>query len=239
MEPFLQIQVKKTLFSENGKRVLHFENYINQGEFLAISGSSGCGKTTLLRILAGLIHPDEGIIKCGNKIWYHHQKKIFLPPQKRKIGLVFQDYALFPNMTVRRNLEFALPKNFPVSSIHSISQTLGINHLYERKPNQLSGGEKQRVAFARALITKPDLLLLDEPFSSLNWELRWHLQRELKSWHQEFGCTTVVVSHDLLELFRLADRVLCLDGPPPSIEDLDKARNLIGELRDYLSLPPE
>ena len=104
---------------------------------------------------------------------------------------------------------------------------------------QETGGERQRAAFARALSSRPAILLLDEPFSALDWELRWRLQDELRDWHRAFGCTTLLVSHDLLELFRVADRVMRLDGPPPSLADLDRASQMFAKMRDYLSPFPE
>ena len=235
----MRITLHKRLHSEAGERTLDIDTMLNGGELLAVSGSSGCGKTTLLRLLAGLASADEGVIECDGETWYDSARKINLPPQRRKVGLVFQDYALFPNMTLGQNLRYALRSPADAALLPGIVQILGIEGLLERKPHQVSGGQRQRAAFARALASQPAVLLLDEPFSALDWELRWRLQDELREWHRTFGCTTLVVSHDLLELFRVADRVLRLDGPPPSLADLDRASRMYAELRDRLSPFPE
>ena len=205
----LRIVIRKALSTESGMRMLEIDTHVRAGELLAISGSSGCGKSTLLRILAGLATADEGCITCGSTVWFDSAAHIGLAPQQRRCALVFQDYALFPNMTLGR------------------------------KPHQVSGGQRQRAAFARALVSRPALLLLDEPFSALDWELRARLQDDLRQWHREFDCTTLMVSHDLVELFRVADRVMRLDGAPPSLRDLDKLAESYAKLRDWLSPFPE
>jgi len=239
MSVSLRITLRKTLATESGERMLELDTTLIAGELLAISGSSGCGKSTLLRMLAGLASPDEGLIQCGNEVWFDSSLGICLPPQARRTGLVFQDSALFPNMTLGDNMRFALREKAHRSLLPLIAQTLGLTELLGRYPHQVSGGQRQRAAFARALASQPSLQLLDEPFSALDWELRWRLQDELRQWHRSFDCTTLVVSHDLLELFRVADRVIRLDGDPPSLGDLDKATQLYNALRDYLSPFPE
>ena len=239
MNKSLKISVKKTFGSGSESRTLEFCTEIRTGELLAVSGSSGCGKTTLLRLLAGLCKADEGYIRYGDEIWFDSAKGIDLAPQKRRTGVVFQDYALFPNMSLGENIRFALRDPGDACHMEKVVRLLGIEGLLKRKPGQVSGGQRQRAAFARALALRPSLMLLDEPFSALDWELRWRLQDELKNWHREFGCTTLVVSHDLLELFRVADRVIRLDGDPPCLADIDKAALLYAQLRDYLAPFPE
>jgi len=233
MKPELRIRIKSSVPN------LALDVTLHQGELLAISGSSGCGKTTLLRMLAGLATPEQGFIQWGDKIWLDSNQGINVPPQERRVGLVFQDYALFPNMTLGENLRYALRSSADAGLLPGIVETLGLRDLLHRKPNQVSGGQRQRAAFARALASQPSLLLLDEPFSALDWELRWRLQDELREWHKKFGCTTIVVSHDLLELFRVSDRVLRIDGPPPSLDDLDRASQMYAALRDRLAPFPE
>lgn len=239
MSEELRIVIRKALATESGMRLLEIDTHVRAGELLAISGSSGCGKSTLLRILAGLTEADEGCITCGSAIWFDSTAHICLSPQQRRCALVFQDYALFPNMTLGKNLEFALRSPKDRGTLETIVATLGIQELLGRKPHQVSGGQRQRAAFARALVSRPALLLLDEPFSALDWELRARLQDELRQWHRDFDCTTLVVSHDLVELFRVADRVMRLDGAPPSLRDLDKLAESYAKLRDWLAPFPE
>ena len=239
MSHSLKFSVKKTFSDGSEGKTLELDMEIRPGELLAVSGSSGCGKTTLLRLLAGLCKPDEGYIRYGDEVWFDSAKGIDLAPQKRRTGLVFQDYALFPHMSLGENIRFALRNAGDAPYMEKVVRMLGIEELLKRKPGQVSGGQRQRAAFARALALRPSLMLLDEPFSALDWELRLRLQDELKHWHREFGCTTLVVSHDLLELFRVADRVVRLDGDPPSLGDIDKAALLYAQLRDYLAPFPE
>jgi molybdate transport system ATP-binding protein len=204
------IDVEKRMHTADGPMNLKVQASIQSGELVALFGQSGTGKTTLLRILAGLINPDHGIVKFGSTIWFDSEKQINVVPQSRNISLMFQDFALFPNMTVEQNIRFAQPEKNEAS----VSELLGIFGLAEfrsRKPGSLSGGQKQRVALARALARKPQLLLLDEPLSALDAEMRNTLQNEIAQAHQLLGVTTLMVSHDLNEVFRLATQVICLE----------------------------
>ena len=207
----IYIDIKKMMLTVNGKVNLAIDTVIKKGELVALFGSSGAGKTTLLRILSGLIKPDKGIIMFGKIVWFDSEKGINIPPQKRNISLMFQDYALFPNMNVEENIQFAQsPKDdFAINKLLSI---FGLSEFRKYKPNGLSGGQKQRVALARALARKPQLLLLDEPLSALDAEMRSSLQNEIAQAHQLLGVTTIMVSHDLNEVFRLATLVLCLEN---------------------------
>lgn len=205
------IEVEKRMYTADGPMNLKVQTSIPSGELVALFGQSGAGKTTLLRILAGLIDPDQGIVKFGNTVWFDSVKQINIVPQLRNISLMFQDFALFPNMTVEQNIQFAQPEKNEAS----VNELLGIFGLTEfrcRKPGSLSGGQKQRVALARALARKPQLLLLDEPLSALDAEMRATLQDEIAQAHQLIGVTTIMVSHDLNEVFRLASQVLCIEN---------------------------
>ncbi|ELW9008277.1 ATP-binding cassette domain-containing protein, partial [Campylobacter upsaliensis] len=173
-------------------------------------GESGAGKTTLLRILAGLITPQKGFIRIGDEIWLDLKRGINLSPQKRSLGFVFQDYALFPNMSVRENLAYATQNQ---RKIDELLELIGLKELANSRPKELSGGQAQRVALARALAKEPKILLLDEPLSALDFKMRSHLQEELLKILKHFKTTALLVSHDLAEIYRLSARVLQLsDG---------------------------
>lgn len=177
--------------------------------FAALFGPSGAGKTSVLRMLAGLLQPEQGRIAVNGVTWFDSARGINLPPQKRPIGFVFQDYALFPNLTVRQNIGYAATDAAWVDELLDLT---GLSALAGRRPAQLSGGQKQRVALARAVARKPQLLLLDEPLSALDMQLRAELQEELAALHHRLGLTTIMVSHDLGEVFKLARQVLQIEA---------------------------
>jgi molybdate transport system ATP-binding protein len=205
------IDIEKMMLTVNGKVNLAVKTVIKKGELVALFGSSGAGKTTLLRILAGLVNPDKGIIKFGDTVWFDSESRINISPQDRNISLMFQDYALFPNMTVAENIQFAQAEK-DHTAVNELLSIFGLTEFRKHKPNGLSGGQKQRVALARALARKPQLLLLDEPLSALDAEMRSTLQNEIAQAHQLLGATTIMVSHDLNEVFRLASAVLCIEN---------------------------
>ena len=205
------IDVEKRMLTANGPMNLVIQATIPAGELVALFGESGAGKTTLLRILAGLVIPDKGLIRFGNTVWFDSAKQINIVPQQRNISLMFQDYALFPNMTVEQNIQFAQPEK-KHSALNELLEMFGLSEFRKRKPSGLSGGQKQRVALARALARKPQLLLLDEPLSALDAEMRAILQDEIAQAHKLLGVTTIMVSHDLNEVFRLASQVLCIEN---------------------------
>jgi sulfate transport system ATP-binding protein len=187
---------------------------IPPGEFLALLGPSGSGKTTLLRILAGLDYPDSGSVRRDG------QDLLALDARRRKVGLVFQHYALFRHLTVADNVAFGLrvrpwrtrPKRAEIAArVERLLQRVQLQDLAKRYPAQLSGGQRQRVALARALAVEPDLLLLDEPFGALDAQVRVSLRRWLRELHDEFGLTTVFVTHDQEEALELADRVVVMN----------------------------
>ena len=207
-----EIFFQKKLQSASGEMLLEVDCNIVEGDLITLYGKSGAGKTSTLRILAGLLAPEKGHIIADGHIWLDTNKKINLRPQKRKIGFVFQDYALFPNMTVRENLLFALEKNGDKNIIHELIDIVELKELQDRKPDTLSGGQKQRVALARALVQRPKLLMLDEPLSALDQEMRVKLQVYILKVHREFGLTTILISHDISEVMRMSDKVIVLEN---------------------------
>lgn len=213
MKPGMQIElsIKKKLFTATGEFSFKADLSINRGEIISFFGPSGVGKTTMLRIIAGLTDADEGFVKVGGQTWFDSTNGTNLPPRKRKVGFVFQEYALFPNMSVRENLRFAQPKTNK-KHIDELLEIFGLSNLQHRRPALLSGGQNQRVAVARALARKPDLLLLDEPLSALDIEMRNTLQDEILHVHKLWKITTILVSHDLPEVFKLSNRVITFEN---------------------------
>ncbi len=198
---------------------VHLE--IADGEFLVLVGPSGCGKSTLLRIIAGLERATEGGVYLGDR------DITYVPPRDRNLAMVFQNYALYPHMTVRRNLAFSLrlrkaPKAQIDATVDRVASMLGLEELLDRKPGQLSGGQRQRVAMGRALVREPAAFLMDEPLSNLDAKLRVTMRAELADLHQRTGTTTVYVTHDQIEAMTLGHRVAVLrngvlqqcDSPP-------------------------
>ncbi|MUK88152.1 ATP-binding cassette domain-containing protein [Ornithinibacillus sp. L9] len=198
----LSVSIQKQL--KNYSLEIHFN--VNE-EIIALFGPSGAGKTTILNCIAGLAHPDQGLIQLENRTFYETKKKP-VPIQKRNIGYLFQDYALFPHMTVQKNISYGMKD---AHLTEQLIDTVAIRHLLDRYPNQISGGEKQRVALVRALATKPDALLLDEPFSALDQDTRVECQNELLRLHELWKIPMILVTHDLKEANKLADRILKID----------------------------
>lgn len=180
---------------------------VQNGEFIALYGKSGSGKSTILRLLAGFERPDKGEILNKEEIYY--DKSTFLPPQKRNIGYLFQDYALFPNMSVIQNLLFA--KNDPKFA-KELLELFELSQFCNTNPSLLSGGQKQRTALARCLMRRPNLLLLDEPLSALDSNLRAKLQEYLSQIHKKYSISIILVSHDKHEIYRLASRIYCIEN---------------------------
>ena len=208
----IHAHISKQLHGANGDFQLDANLNIAEGEFVALFGASGVGKTTLLRCLAGLELPEQSNIVVSGETWLDSAARINLPPQLRRVGYMFQDYALFPNMTVRGNLEFALRKGADQKRINELLELMALGELQHRKPDSLSGGQKQRVALARALASEPRLLLLDEPFSALDAEMRSRLHDEILRLQKHFGITTVIVSHDVSEVCKLTSRVMMMEA---------------------------
>ncbi|MFU2315601.1 ABC transporter ATP-binding protein [Rahnella sp. PCH160] len=181
-----------------------------EGEFVTLLGPSGCGKSTLLRCLAGLTSVDSG------KILIKGQDIVPLPPQQRGIGMVFQSYALFPNMTVEANVAFGLKmQKIPASEVHrrvgEVLELVEMNDYARRYPHQLSGGQCQRVALARSLVTQPRLLLLDEPLSALDARIRKHLREQIRRIQREMNLTAIFVTHDQEEALTMSDRIVLMN----------------------------
>lgn len=205
------LDIEKQLRSAEGKMDLSLHTTIEKGKLITLYGESGAGKTSTLRMLSGLMRPDSGSIVVDGNIWFDAEKRINLSPQKRKIGYVFQDYGLFPNMTVRQNLEFALPKRESDKRITELIEIIELGGLQDRKPETLSGGQQQRVALARALVQQPKILLLDEPLAALDNKIRLKLQDHILNVHREFNLTTLLISHDIGEIIKLSSKLYILE----------------------------
>ncbi|MGN7310976.1 ABC transporter ATP-binding protein [Alkalicoccobacillus gibsonii] len=185
---------------------------IEEGDFMTFLGPSGCGKTTTLRILAGLEQQEEGLIAISDKLVADGQSQYFAPPADRKLNLVFQNYALWPHMTVFENVSFGLegrklPKKEIKNKVEASLQKLQILDYKDRYPSELSGGQQQRVAIARAIVTEPNILLLDEPLSNLDAKLRVEMRAELKRLHHELGTTMIYVTHDQVEAMTMSTKI--------------------------------
>ena len=219
-----KVSIQNLHKSFDGKTVLNNISFdLLEGEFLSVLGPSGCGKTTLLRILIGLEKADSGeIIKEGRDI-------SGLSSYERGMGIVFQNYALFPNMTVLQNVEYALTlrpetkKNARQIATQTLEQ-VGLSDQMYKRPNQLSGGQQQRVAIARTLATNPDVILLDEPISALDVANREIMKAELKALQKKFNATMLFITHDQEEAFFLSDRIMVMNEG--NIEQLDTPLNI-------------
>lgn len=215
----MSTEIRNIVMDFNGFKALNdISLKIQDGEFIAILGPSGCGKTTLLRLLAGFNHPTSGEIRIGEQVVAN--RDYVLPPNKRFISMVFQSYALWPHMNVRKNVEFPIKNSKFVSPeirsncdsrVRELIEMVGLTGMEKRLPAQLSGGQRQRVALARALAVDPDLLLMDEPLSNLDTELRVEMRREIKELHQKTKVTVVYVTHDQSEALALADRIVVMN----------------------------
>ncbi|MCI4671271.1 MAG: ATP-binding cassette domain-containing protein [Bacteroidia bacterium] len=235
----VRVRLKKSLSGASGLLKLDVAFNLPAGSFTILGGPSGAGKTSILRMIAGLLKPENGEIYVGEQCWYDSKKGIYLKAQKRLQGFVFQDYALFPQMTIAQNLEFAASASQNRAKlqerISQILEMMDLTSLLNRKASSLSGGQQQRVALARAIIRKPPLLLLDEPFAALDPEMRKKMQEYLLKLHREFKLTTLMVSHDQGESINLADTIMMLSegkivnqGSP---EEVFAHSNLSGKFR--------
>lgn len=215
---------------------------VNQGQILALLGPSGCGKTTTLRLMAGFENPDQGRIEIAGQevVRINGRHSHFVPPEKRRIGMVFQDYAIFPHLSVWDNIAFGIRRSPTVKDrVSEMLAFVGLDGLGDRMPSDLSGGQQQRVALARALAPEPAILLMDEPFSNLDAALRKQVRYEVRSLLRKSGTTAIFVTHDQEEALFLGDHVAIMNqghieqiGPPEVIFHLPRTRfvaNFIGQ----------
>ena len=182
---------------------------------LGILGPSGCGKSMTLKSVAGIVNPDNGVISLTTNdetVYYDSNEKINLKPQKRNVGYLFQNYALFPNMTVEENVAIGLPKDYDEKRLTDMIKRFRLEGLEKRYPRELSGGQQQRVGIARALAASPAILLMDEPFSAVDEITRTQLQKEMKEIHEKTKITVMFVTHDIREALYLADKVLVMQN---------------------------
>ena len=203
-------------FGGNSLAVDNLSVTFPSGEFVCLLGPSGCGKTTTLRMIAGLERPDSGEIFCGDQTYFSSNTGEYLKTEKRNLGLMFQSYALWPHMTVFQNIVFGLDMKNESSSdkdkrFEELEKLFQLKNLRHRYPYQLSGGQQQRVALARMLAVNPNLLLLDEPLSNLDSNLRLEMRAELKRLHQTLGCTIIFVTHDQMEAMTLATSIAVMN----------------------------
>jgi len=210
--------LKKTFEERKGKVIaLNDVSFtIPDGELFTLLGPSGCGKSTMLRCVGGLEKPDAGVITIGGEVVFSSKDRIFVPPHKRDVGMVFQSYAIWPHMTVFKNVAYPLtiqklPKKEIRERVALTLRTVGLEGLEDRLAPQLSGGQQQRVALARALVKAPEILLLDEPLSNLDAKLREQMRREIKELHQKLKITTLYVTHDQIEALAISDLVAVMN----------------------------
>ncbi|MBR4457443.1 MAG: sulfate/molybdate ABC transporter ATP-binding protein [Clostridia bacterium] len=199
----LQAEIEKTLGSFRLKVSFEAENGV-----LALLGASGCGKSLTLKCIAGIEKPDRGRITLGGRVLFDSERRINLPSQERRVGFLFQQYALFPNMTVRQNIACGVrEKRNRDATVAAMIRRMQLEGQEDKKPRQLSGGQQQRVALARILVNEPDILMLDEPFSALDSHLRFRMEREVRAVLRGFDKPVLLVSHNRDEVFRMADRI--------------------------------
>ncbi|HQU31539.1 MAG: ATP-binding cassette domain-containing protein [Planctomycetia bacterium] len=204
----LKVSIKKTW--KEFRLKADFE--IPHEKITALFGPSGSGKSSILRLISGLERADGGMIHKGEEVWYDESKAINIIPQQRSVGFVFQDFALFPHLTVERNVTYGIKEKKRLKEAKDLLSLAGLSGYERYYPAQLSGGQKQRVALIRALARRPDILLLDEPLSALDWETRRQLQEDLKRIIQQLRITTLYVTHDVTEVYKLADYVIVLES---------------------------
>ncbi|CNE24056.1 ABC transporter-like protein [Mycobacterium tuberculosis] len=238
--------VVKTYASGARPAVKDLDLTIPDGSFTCLLGPSGCGKTTTLRMIAGLEQPTLGEITVGDRVLDSVERGVYIPPEKRDMGLVFQNYALWPHLTVRKNTEFGLrmrkvPADKRKARAQEALEKVHVADCMDRYPSQLSGGQQQRVALARMLAVDPDVLLLDEPLSNLDARLRLEMRAELKRIHDETGATVVFVTHDQMEAMTMATHIAVmsegeLQQVAPPMEMYERPGNRF--VAEFVGSPP-
>lgn len=235
----IEVAVEKTFRSKGIPSVeLSFQCKIPLEEISVIFGESGVGKTSLFKMMAGLLLPDRGNITVAGEVWFDSEENVNLPISKRSLSVLFPDHLLFPHMNVRENLEFSIPKGKNDKSLfQDLVEVTEITSILAKSISQLSSGQKQRVSLVRSLLQKPSLLLLDEPFSSLDGKLRQKLMTHLTHLQKEWGMTILLITHEIPEVVRLAKHVFVLEngrvkefGNPIQIFKTNEIGNLVGEV---------
>ena len=205
----IEIQIRHQIFTSSGNKFLEVDERISEGSFVHVSGDSGIGKTTFFKVLSGLVVPDFGFIKLNDKILLDTANKIFLPPQKRNISLMFQNYALFPNMTVKQNIAFAQTEK-DENIVDELLEKFALKTFENTSPSKLSGGQRQRVALARTLAQNAEIVLLDEPISAVDIAMRKVMLNELLEFNKNNNSTFFVISHSEEEFESVSSNVLII-----------------------------
>ncbi|MFX1275309.1 MAG: ABC transporter ATP-binding protein [Promethearchaeota archaeon] len=238
----------KNLVKKYGKTIAvnHVNLEVKDGELFILLGPSGCGKSTTLLSIAGLINPEEGEIWFGDKIITDASRNYFQRPQDRNVAMVFQDYAIYPHLTVFKNIAFPLQVRKVESEkinklVTEVAKSLDIENLLERKPRQLSGGQRQRVALARAIVRQPNIFLMDEPLSNLDAKLRVFARAELKKMHKKLGITIIYVTHDQIEALSMGNTIAILNNG--NLEQVDTPDNIYNRPKNifvagFIGSPP-
>ncbi|WP_292009716.1 ATP-binding cassette domain-containing protein [Chryseobacterium sp.] len=206
----MDIQIRHQIFSSAGNQLLQVQEHFQQGSLISVSGKSGVGKTTLLKIIAGLIKPDQGKITFGEAVFINTEKKIFIPPQKRNTAIMFQQYVLFPNMNVQQNILYA-QKEKDLDIVNELLKSFGLEKFSEILPQKLSGGQQQRVALARTLAQDAGIILLDEPLSAVDEAMSENMKNTILTFQKKNKSTVFVVTHNEADFKEYSDYTLVIE----------------------------
>ena len=209
----LKVDISKRIQSESGTSNLCFSAKIEKGSMVGIFGNSGEGKSSVLNMISGSLKPDIGTIHFNNTIWADPANGIYVPIQNRKIGYIFQENSLFPHFTVKQNILYAIPKKEqPAFDILLLLKQVGLSKMQDRYPSQLSGGQIQRAVIARTLAQRTNLILMDEPFSGLDMEIKLKLYKQIKELQESYGLTIILVTHDVEDIYNLCNDVYWIEN---------------------------